>query len=188
MLPVGSKSILALVILFLSRRLLYVPAHRHVWLDFVRGSFTTVWSMWVLVLFGNSAMRRGLLQEPAYLNHIVYLVAASRHHGDHGATAATAAAAAITADVDDDSKCQHRHFLFMALFDVHHAGKRDSFMPRMRALQAAFAGATSWEGLGLSSSATSCLCFLLKYCADDSLCPFPASISCHPSSATWNAP
>lgn len=42
----------------------------------------TVWYMWVLVVFGDSTMLRGSLQEPPFLNYPWHLLANSRRHGD----------------------------------------------------------------------------------------------------------
>lgn len=139
----------------------------------------------VLVVFWNSAMTRGLLQEPPSLNHIGHL-ADSRRHGDcryrlpphhcHPGAAATAAAEAATiaeaatvaADVCVDYQGQHGLFFLRALFLAHHVRKRGGFMLRMKALLVASTAVATSEGLWLSFGATPFPCFPLRYFANDS--------------------
>lgn len=74
-------------LLALSLRLLEVSLlsriHSYVWFDALRSSSTTVWSMKRLVVFVDSVMRRGLLQEPPALNHLEHFLAASSRHGQY---------------------------------------------------------------------------------------------------------
>lgn len=56
--------------------------HNFIWLYFLCGSSTTVWSMRVLVVFGDSTMPRGLLQKSPSLNHQGHHLPDSRRRGD----------------------------------------------------------------------------------------------------------
>lgn len=103
----------------------------YVWLDYLRGSSKTDWIVKVLVVFRDFAMPRGLLQVSPCLNHLRYLLADSRRHGDRryrplyhhrrpGAAASAATlAAAVAADVADYRQGQHRLYLLIAFYLVN---------------------------------------------------------------------
>lgn len=129
--------------------------------------------MTVVVVFWDSAVSRGSLQEFSPLNHKGHLLDYSRRHGDRRYRPLShhshpAAGPAVAADADDDRQGHHELFLQMTLFVVHSVGKRDDFISRMKSLDSASPAAATSEVLGFSFSGTPYLCFALSYFADDS--------------------
>lgn len=158
-LPASILDVLALS----SLDVFFTSRHRDsVWRDSLRGSSTIVRNIRVLVVFGDSAMPRGLPKESPFLNHPGQLLAHSRHHGEHryrpplhhhhsGAAAAAAAVgaagSAVAANVGDDRCDKHVLSFMMALFLVHHVSKRGLFITCMKVFQAAFSATATSEGL-----------------------------------------
>lgn len=75
-------SIPAVLVLVIAGRLFSVRHRDSVWVDSLRGSSTIVCSMRVLMVFGNSAMPRDLLQKFLSLYNRGRLLANCRRHGN----------------------------------------------------------------------------------------------------------